>query len=49
MKERIPNGALAFLCACETAMGVEKLLDEAMSLGACLLLSGFHRVVATMW
>ena len=49
MKEKIPNGALAFLCACETALGVEKLPDEAMSLGACLLFSGFRRVVATMW
>jgi CHAT domain-containing protein len=49
MKEKIPNGPLAFLCACETAMGVEKLPDEAMSLGASLLFSGFHRVIATMW
>ena len=48
MKEKIPNGPLAFLCACETAMGVEKLPDEAMSLGAGLLFSGFHRVIATM-
>ncbi|KDR67399.1 hypothetical protein GALMADRAFT_147180 [Galerina marginata CBS 339.88] len=49
MKEKIPNGALAFLCACETAMGVEKLPDEAMSLGASLLFSGFRQVIATMW
>jgi len=49
MKEKIPNGALAFLCACETALGVEKLPDEAMSLGACLLFAGFDRVIATMW
>ena len=50
MKEKIPNGAVAFFCACEMALGVEKLPDEAMpSLGACLLFSGFRRVVATMW
>ncbi|KDR66899.1 hypothetical protein GALMADRAFT_1135831 [Galerina marginata CBS 339.88] len=49
MKEKIPNRALAFLCACETAMGDEKLPDEAMSLGASLLFSGFRSVVATMW
>ncbi|KDR68260.1 hypothetical protein GALMADRAFT_78835 [Galerina marginata CBS 339.88] len=49
MKEKIQNGALAFLCACETAMGDDKLPDEAMSLGASLLFSGFRRVVATMW
>ncbi|KAF8978065.1 CHAT domain-containing protein [Cyathus striatus] len=49
MEERIPNAALAFLCACETAMGVKDLPDEAMHLGATLLFSGFRRVVATMW
>jgi len=49
MKEKMPNGSLAFLCACETAMGDEKDPDEAMSLGASLLFSGFRRVIATMW
>jgi CHAT domain-containing protein len=49
MKETITNKSLAFLCACETAMGDEVLPDEAMSLGASLLFSGFHRVIATMW
>ncbi|KDR69060.1 hypothetical protein GALMADRAFT_77866, partial [Galerina marginata CBS 339.88] len=49
MQEKIQNGALAFLCACETAMGDDKLPDEAMSLGASLLFSGFRHVVATMW
>jgi len=49
IKQPLPNGSLAFLSACETAMGVDKLPDEAMSLGACLLYSGFRRVVATMW
>jgi len=49
IKQPLPNGSLAFLSACETAMGVKKLPDEAMSLGACLLYSGFRRVVATMW
>ena len=29
MKEKTLDGSLAFLCACETAMGDEKLLDEA--------------------
>jgi len=49
MKETMPNGSLAFLCACETAMGDEKLPDEAMSLGASLIFSGFRRVVGTLW
>ena len=49
MKERSLHGSLAFLCACETAMGDENHPDEAMSLGASLLFSGFHSVIATMW
>ena len=49
MKEKIPSGTLAFLCACETAVGDQKLPDEAMNLGASFLFSGFRRVVATMW
>ena len=49
MKETSLDGSLAFLCACETAMGDENLPDEAMSLGASLLFSGFHSVIATMW
>jgi CHAT domain-containing protein len=49
MKEKsLVDGSLAFLCACETAMGDEKLPDEAMSLGASLLYSGFRSVIATM-
>ena len=49
MKEHMPNGSLAFLCACDTAVGDEKLPDEAMSLAASLLFSGFQHVIATMW
>lgn len=49
MKYPLPNGSLAVLCACETAMGDEKLPDEAMSIGGALIFAGFHSVVATMW
>jgi CHAT domain-containing protein len=49
MKEPMPNGALVFLCACETAMGDGNLPDEAMSLAGSLLFSGFRHVIATMW
>jgi len=49
MKEKMPHGSLTFLCACETAMGDQNLPDEAMSLGASLLISGFRWVVTTMW
>ena len=49
MKEKMQNGSLAFLCACETARGDQKLPDEAMSLAASLLFSGFRHVIGTMW
>jgi len=49
MQQSMPNASLAFLCACETAMGDPKLPDEAMHLGATLLFAGFRGVVATMW
>ena len=51
MKEPMPNGALVFLSACETAIGNRELPDEdeAMSLAGSLLFSGFHHVIATMW
>ncbi|KIM73862.1 hypothetical protein PILCRDRAFT_80603 [Piloderma croceum F 1598] len=49
MQQSIPNASLAFLCACETAMGHEDLPDEAMHLGATLLFAGFRGAVATMW
>ncbi|KAJ7855045.1 CHAT domain-containing protein, partial [Mycena leptocephala] len=40
---------LAFLSACETAKGDDKVPDEAMHLAATLLFAGFRGVVATMW
>ncbi|KAJ6543772.1 CHAT domain-containing protein [Mycena vulgaris] len=41
--------SLAFLSACETAMGDKTRPDEAMHLAATLLFAGFCGVVATMW
>ena len=49
MQQPLPNGEVAFLCACETAAGDAGLPDEAMSLGASILFSGFRNVIATMW
>ncbi|KIM81205.1 hypothetical protein PILCRDRAFT_821657 [Piloderma croceum F 1598] len=49
MQQRVPNASLAFLSACETAMGDKDLPDEAIHLGATLLFAGFSGVVATMW
>ena len=49
MQQSMQNASLAFLSACETAMGYENLPDESIHLGAALLFAGFHGVVATMW
>ena len=49
MKQSMSNASLAFLSACQTAMGDEKLPDEAIHLAAALLFAGFHGAVATMW
>ncbi|KIJ44504.1 hypothetical protein M422DRAFT_168172 [Sphaerobolus stellatus SS14] len=45
----ITNGGLAFLSACQTAKGDEKLSDEAVHLSAGMLAAGFGGVIATMW
>jgi CHAT domain-containing protein len=49
MGQFMPHASLAFLSACETAMGDENLPDEVIHLGATLLFAGFRGVVATMW
>jgi CHAT domain-containing protein len=49
MQHDMRNAQLAFLCACETAMGEKEVPDESMHLGAALLFAGFRGVVATMW
>ena len=49
MQESMTNASLAFLSACETAMGDENLPDEAIHLGSTLLFVGFRGVIATMW
>jgi CHAT domain-containing protein len=49
MKTSMPNASLAFLCACETAMGDANVPDEAMHLAGTMLYAGFRGAVATMW
>ncbi|CEL56610.1 hypothetical protein RSOLAG1IB_11971 [Rhizoctonia solani AG-1 IB] len=41
--------SLAFLSACQTAQGDPRLPDEAIHLGAALLMTGYPTVIATMW
>ncbi|CUA71779.1 Serine/threonine-protein kinase MRCK gamma [Rhizoctonia solani] len=40
---------LAFLSACQTATGDEKLPDEAVHLASGMLMAGYSGVIATMW
>ncbi|CAE7104875.1 unnamed protein product, partial [Rhizoctonia solani] len=43
------NKGLAFLSACQTATGDEKLPDEAVHLASGMLMAGYTSVIATMW
>ena len=49
MKQRIPQCELAFLSACQTSTGDEKLSEEAVHLAAGMLAVGYQGVVATTW
>lgn len=44
-----PGVRLAFLSACETAVGGSRLPDEAIHLTASLQLAGFPDVIGTLW
>jgi CHAT domain-containing protein len=45
----LPNADLAFLSACQTATGSQRLQDEAVHLTAGMLLAGYRGVIGTMW
>ncbi|TFY51795.1 hypothetical protein EVG20_g10832 [Dentipellis fragilis] len=49
MELQIPHASLVFLSACQTAMGDDRLPDEAMHLAATLLFAGYRSAVATLW
>ncbi|KAJ3543667.1 hypothetical protein NMY22_g3058 [Coprinellus aureogranulatus] len=49
LKRNMRNADLAFLSACKTSVGEEKLADEAVHLAAGMLAAGYRRVIATMW
>ncbi|KAF8599010.1 hypothetical protein BDV93DRAFT_450117, partial [Ceratobasidium sp. AG-I] len=48
-QKSLKNKGLAFLSACQTAMGDEKMPDEAIHLAAGMLVAGYPSVIATMW
>ncbi|KAF8501303.1 CHAT domain-containing protein [Gautieria morchelliformis] len=49
MMQPTPNAQLAFLGACQTAMGDKALPNEVIHLASTLLFAGFQGVIATMW
>jgi hypothetical protein len=46
---RLAHADLAFLSACETAVGTTQIPDEAIHIAGALLVAGFAQVVATHW
>jgi CHAT domain-containing protein len=49
IKLQLPNAELAFLSACQTTAGDEKLSEEAVHIAGAMLLAGYRGVAATMW
>jgi len=44
-----PHAEFAFLSACQTAAGDEKLSEQAVHLAAGMMIAGYRGVIATMW
>ena len=49
IQQRLVGADLAFLSACQTSAGDEKLSEEAVHLAAGMLAAGYRGAVATMW
>ena len=49
IKRKLVGADLAYLSACQTSTGDEKLSEEAVHLAAGMLAAGYRGVVATMW
>jgi CHAT domain-containing protein len=49
IKLDLPNAEFAFLSACQTTTGEERLSDEAVHIAGGMMLAGYRGVVATMW
>ncbi|KDR84600.1 hypothetical protein GALMADRAFT_133860 [Galerina marginata CBS 339.88] len=49
IQKRLVGADLAFLSACQTSAGNEKLSEEAVHLAAGMMAAGYRGVVATMW
>ncbi|KIM20455.1 hypothetical protein M408DRAFT_82013 [Serendipita vermifera MAFF 305830] len=49
IREPLPKAEFAFLSACQTAKGDEKVAEESVHLAAGMLFSGCKGVIGTMW
>jgi CHAT domain-containing protein len=49
IKLDLPKAEFAFLSACQTTTGDEKLSEEAVHIAGGMLLAGYRGIVATMW
>jgi CHAT domain-containing protein len=49
IKLNLPKAELAFLSACQTTTGDDKLSEEAVHIAGGMLLAGYRGVIATMW
>lgn len=48
-ERRFKKKGLAFLSACQTSTGDQKLVDESVHLASAMLAAGYSSVIATMW
>lgn len=49
MRQYFKHAEFAFLSACRTATGDDRLPDEAVHLAAGMLFAGYRTVIGTMW
>jgi CHAT domain-containing protein len=49
VRNSLEHAELAFLSACQTAKGDDKLPEEAVHLAAGMIMAGYSTVIATMW
>jgi CHAT domain-containing protein len=49
MERRLKHASLAFLSACQTAVGDEKFPEEAIHLASGMTMAGYPTVIGTMW
>jgi CHAT domain-containing protein len=49
IKMSLPKADFAFLSACQTAVGDEKVAEESVHLASGMLFAGYRGLIATMW